>query len=85
MEKLEKFIYSVKYLAPILYFGSVVLIEKLKETRVFSGFTRVNSTNNKSDIKMLSSEEVNWLPAVEVYGEGVFLEFNKEKGYYNEI
>ena len=26
MEKLEKFIYSVKYLAPILYFGSVVLI-----------------------------------------------------------
>lgn len=60
------------------YFGSVVLIEKLKETRVFSGFTRVNSTNNKSDIKMLSSEEVNWLPAVEVYGEGIFLEFNKE-------
>ena len=26
MEKLEKFIHSVKYLAPILYFGSVGLI-----------------------------------------------------------
>ena len=26
MEKLEKFIYSVKYLPPILYFGSVGLI-----------------------------------------------------------
>ena len=26
MEKLEKFIYSVKYLPPILYFGSVALI-----------------------------------------------------------
>ena len=26
MEKLEKFIYSVKYLPPILYFGSVGLL-----------------------------------------------------------
>tara|TARA_B100001287_G_scaffold261689_1_gene250951 strand:+ start:109 stop:312 length:204 start_codon:yes stop_codon:yes gene_type:complete len=26
MEKLEKFIYSVKYLPPILYFGSVALL-----------------------------------------------------------
>jgi len=26
MEKLEKFIYSVKYLPPILYFGSIGLI-----------------------------------------------------------
>ena len=60
------------------YFNSVVLIEKLKETRVFSGFTRINSTNNQSDIRMLSSERVKWLPAIEVYGEGVFLEFNTE-------
>jgi len=26
MKKIEKFIYSVKYLPPILYFGSVVLL-----------------------------------------------------------
>ena len=26
MEKLEKFIYSVRYLPPILYFGSVALL-----------------------------------------------------------
>jgi hypothetical protein len=57
------------------YFDSVVLIEKLKETRVFKGFSRINPMNkiNKRD---LSNKPVKWLPAVEVYGEGIFLKFN---------
>jgi hypothetical protein len=57
------------------YFDCVVLIEKLKETRVFKGFSRINPMNEtvKRD---LSSKPVKWLPAVEVYGEGVFLKFN---------
>jgi hypothetical protein len=57
------------------YFDSVVLIEKLKETRVFKGFSRINPMN-KIDKKELSTKPVKWLPAVEVYGEGVFLKFN---------
>lgn len=59
------------------YFDCVVLIEKLKETRVFKGFSRINPMNEtvKRD---LSSKPVKWLPAVEVYGEGVFLKFNDE-------
>ena len=59
------------------YFDCVVLIEKLKETRVFKGFSRINPMNkvNKRD---LSSKPVKWLPAVEVYGEGIFLKFNDE-------
>ena len=57
------------------YFDCVVLIEKLKETRVFKGFSRINP-NNKIDKKELSNEPVNWLPAVEVFGEGIFLKFN---------
>lgn len=57
------------------YFDCVVLIEKLKETRVFKGFSRINPMN-KIDKRELSTKAVNWLPAVEVYGEGIFLKFN---------
>ena len=59
------------------YFDCVVLIEKLKETRVFKGFSRINPMN-KINKRELSSKPVKWLPAVEVYGEGVFLKFNDE-------
>lgn len=56
------------------YFENVVLIEKLKETRVFKGFSRINP-NNKRNKEELSNTHVNWLPAVQVYGEGIFLKF----------
>lgn len=59
------------------YFDCVVLIEKLKETRVFKGFSRINPMN-KIDKKELSTKTIKWLPAVEVYGEGIFLKFNDE-------
>lgn len=59
------------------YFENVILIEKLKETRVFKGFSRINP-NNKFDIRELSNEPVKWLPAVEVYGEGIFLKFKDD-------
>ncbi|HZL09460.1 MAG TPA: DUF1998 domain-containing protein [Prolixibacteraceae bacterium] len=56
------------------YFDCVVLVEKLKETRVFKGFSRINPSNpsNKSE---LSNKPVKWLPAIEVFGEGIFLKF----------
>lgn len=61
------------------YFDHVVLIEKLKETRVFTGFRRINPSN-PSNPEQLSTEAVNWLPAIEVYGEGVFLKFRDDLG-----
>jgi len=45
MDKLEKLIYSVKYLPPLLYFGSVGLIgydiycNVIKETEFLNGYT----------------------------------------------
>ncbi len=60
------------------FFEKVVLIEKLKETRVFRGFARINS-NNTINMSELSSSNVNWLPAIQVFGEGIFLQFKKEK------
>ena len=59
------------------YFDCVVLVEKLKETRVFKGFSRINPSN-KIDKRDLSNKPVKWLPAVEVYGEGIFLKFKDE-------
>ena len=53
------------------------MIEKLKETRVFKGFSRINP-NNKIKKEELSNSTVNWLPAVQVYGEGIFLKFKDD-------
>lgn len=64
------------------YFDQVTLIEKLKETKVFTGFSRIDSINDnrtqQERINELSANEVTWLPAVEVYGEGIFLKFKDE-------
>jgi hypothetical protein len=64
------------------FFKSITLVKKLRETRAFLGFSRVqpDSGTNFTDKKnMLSNKEVSWLPAIVVYGEGLFFQFNKEK------
>ncbi len=63
------------------YFESVVLVEKLKETRVFTGFSRIVADKSDSTGKMnqLSKKPVKWLPAYEVFGEGIFLKFRDSK------
>jgi hypothetical protein len=59
------------------FFDKVVLIEKLKETRVFTGFSRISPVSGdlEKNKKMLSSKDVNWLPAHQTLGEGIFLKF----------
>jgi hypothetical protein len=62
------------------YFKSISLIPKLRETRAFVGFSRLEpnykfSINDKK--KMLRLGNGNWLPAIEVFGEGIFFEFNE--------
>lgn len=63
------------------YFKSISLVKKLRETRAFVGFSRLepNATNDlrkKKDMLRIGSGD--WLPAIEVYGEGIFFEFNSE-------
>lgn len=60
------------------YFERVVLIEKLKETRVFKSFARINP-DNKVHTEELSATNITWLPAYQVFGEGIFLQFKEEK------
>jgi len=62
------------------YFKSISLVPKLRESRAFVGFSRLepNYMMSLSDKKkMLRLGAGNWLPAIEVFGEGIFLEFNE--------
>ena len=73
------------------YFSRILLIDKLRETRVLTGFNRIYPESNQdlSQLKSLLarkfslsdglSPEENWLPAYIVYGEGIFLELKEER------
>lgn len=67
--------------APVIhkYFKSISLVPKLRESRVFVGFSRLEP-NYALDLnakkKMLRLGNGNWLPGIEVFGEGIFFEFN---------
>lgn len=63
-------------------FKSISLVKKLRETRAFVGFSRLQpNTSAKIEEKksMLRLGNGNWLPAIEVYGEGIFFEFSSEE------
>lgn len=58
------------------FFERVILIRKLRETRVLTGFSRVVPSNHDHlPPAKLSVVEKNWLPGFSVRGEGIFLKF----------
>lgn len=66
------------------YISRIIKIHRLREVRVLTGFTRLEApepeVNEQSHIvKLKCSSGEKWLPAVEINGEGVFIELNKEK------
>jgi len=68
------------YLKP--YFSRIIRITRLREVRVLLGFTRVDAPDPDSDeqanvVYLNKGRTERWLPAAEVHGEGIFLEFNK--------
>lgn len=74
--------YPISCYNPVIskYFKSISLIHKLQETRAFVGFSRVEPKEMpiSERKKMLRLGDENWLPAIQVQGEGIFFEFNKE-------
>ena len=63
------------------YFRSISLVPRLKETRAFAGFTRLTSKDmslSESKRQLRLSDDEDWLPAVQVFGEGLFFEFNED-------
>ncbi|MDX2579436.1 DUF1998 domain-containing protein [Streptomyces scabiei] len=58
-------------------FDRIVLADRLREVRALSGFTRVSP--DASVVPADSARRLKWLPAVEVYGEGVFLTLDRDE------
>lgn len=64
------------------FFENIFLISRLIETRVQMGFTRLlpyDEGMKAENIQSLSKGNFKWLPGMVVRGEGIFLQFKKEK------
>ncbi|HTM81946.1 DUF1998 domain-containing protein [Asticcacaulis sp.] len=56
----------------------LVSVERLREVRVLKGFTRLTPAeggDSSAFVAPLSEGRLNWLPAIEVRGEGIFINF----------
>lgn len=57
--------------------SQIVLLDKLREVRAFCGFERVRP--GVTTVPPAGQHaNINWLPAIEVFGEGFFIQFNQE-------
>lgn len=64
----------------------VVLVERLREVRALTGFTRIESLSDYAEDEALPTEHIMrisrnlpyWVPAAEVRGEGIFLQLREE-------
>lgn len=70
--------------APIVRdrFSRIALLDKLRETRAFVGYSRLfgaSSQDPDKRWKLISRERKNWLPAIVVRGEGIFLVFDSDR------
>ena len=68
------------------YISQIVLVERMREVRAFAGFTRLESPGEFSEpgsedelehIAPIKRKAPAWLPAVEVRGEGIFIQFDE--------
>jgi hypothetical protein len=66
--------------AAVRFFSRIRLVHKLRETRALAGFTRIlppDGTLNSPRLQPLKLDPaIDWLPAIKVYGEGIFLELD---------
>jgi hypothetical protein len=63
------------------WFSRIVKVVRLREVRAITGFTRIQPPGDPQSKKIASlsvNRGIEWLPAVEVRGEGIFLELNRE-------
>ena len=62
------------------FFKSISLVHRLHETRVLYGFSRIKPgmASSKVAAKKSLSKNQTWLPAIKVFGEGIFFQFNED-------
>ncbi len=65
------------------YFENIMLVRKLRETRAFYGFSRYLPNEKRKfeeyieDLRL--DNTINWLPAIKVRGEGIFLKPDEKR------
>jgi len=68
------------------YLEQVVLVERLREVRALIGFTRIEAPGDSSEMlevpenrrAPISRKPSTWVPAAEVRGEGIFIQFRED-------
>jgi hypothetical protein len=61
-------------------FARLVKATRLREVRAMTGFTRIHPPGDSiAPVAQLSQLPLEWLPAIEVRGEGIFLELNEQR------
>ena len=65
------------------YFSRIIMVERLREVMVLQGFMRIDPPEPEVDslknmVKLSTKKPDLWLPGVEIHGEGIFVEFNKD-------
>ena len=58
---------------------TLVLVDKLREVRALQGFFRVSPGKPEFLVRSALRAKVNWLPAIEVRGEGIFFSLNEKQ------
>ncbi len=62
------------------FFGKLVVVEKLVETRALRSFSRVTPASTlENGACPISRRKSNWLPAIDAAGEGIFLTLDQRK------
>ena len=68
------------------YFERILLVDRLRETRVLTGFNRIYPEQPLSDDARLAQLwrrvpewRDRWLPAYKVFGEGIFIELDLDR------
>jgi hypothetical protein len=65
------------------FFSKVVLLDRLREVNALVGYTRVDSPDDTIDsgegpvMASLCGHRPEWVPAVDIHGEGVFIKLNE--------
>lgn len=72
------------------YISEVMLVKRLREVLALKGFRRITPERpskedekskgiNEDEYTSLSNEKLEWLPAIEMLGEGIFIKLNEER------
>jgi hypothetical protein len=63
------------------WISTLVRVVRLREVRAITGFTRIDppSGPDSPEVAPLSKQPLNWLPAIEMKGEGIFIAFDEEQ------